>query len=65
MLTQVMTNKFMDFATSDEHGPVNREQHAAMLGVLVKELENWFQNYQQNHQLSGLFRTPFSVNLKT
>lgn len=39
MLTQVMTNKFMDFATSDKHGPENREQPAAVLGVLTKEFE--------------------------
>jgi len=43
MLTQVIANNCMHFDTLAKHSPVNCEKYAAVLAVLIKELENKFQ----------------------
>ena len=65
VLTQVMTNKFMDFYALAKHSPVKSKKQAAVLSVLIKEFENRSQDFQYSHEFWGLFATPFSVDMNT
>ena len=53
----------MQLETLAKHSPVNSEKYAAMLSILIKEFENWFQECQKDHEF--MFVTPFSVNRST
>ena len=45
VLAQVMANRFMHLDTLAKHSPVNSEKYAAMLSILIHELENRFQDF--------------------
>lgn len=44
LLIQVMANNFRHFLILPEHNPVNSKKCAAVLSILMKEFENWFQD---------------------
>jgi len=46
-LAQVMANRFMHLDTLAKHSPVNSEKYAAMLSILIHELENRFQDCKE------------------
>ena len=48
VLTQVMTNKFMDFYALAKHSPVKSKKQAAVLSVLIKEFENSLQDSKKH-----------------
>lgn len=65
MLTQVMTNKFMDFYALAKHSPVKSKKQAAVLSVLIKEFENSLQDSKKKHkQVLVYLRLYFQSTLK-
>jgi len=44
VLTHVTANMLMDFDSLAEHSPVNSEEYAAVLSILIKVFESKFQN---------------------
>jgi len=57
--------KITDFAAIVKHSPVNCEECAAVLSVLIKEFQNRLQPYKKNYQFFGLYATPFSIHVYT
>lgn len=67
LLCYIMTNKFMDFDKLTKHSPVNSENYAVLLSVLIKEFRLGFKiaKKKKNHQFFVLFATSFSININT
>ncbi len=41
---QVMANNCVHFDSLAKHSPVNSEKYTAVLSLLIKEFESWFQD---------------------
>jgi len=55
-----MANNFIHFDTLAEHRPVNSEEYAAMLAILIDKFENGFQDFKKNAQKMILCNSIFS-----
>lgn len=49
MTIQGMANNYMYFDALAKCSPVNRDKHAALLSVLIKEFKNRFEDFQKSH----------------
>lgn len=59
---QVTASNFMHFDMLAKHSFVNSKKYVAILSILIKELENRFQECWKN-QFFGIFATPCSAEV--
>jgi len=56
-------NSFMHFDTLAKHSPVNSEKYASLLSVLIKEIENKFQDWLKKKKSTFWYICDFIFNL--